>query len=71
MITFNDKRIWYSVIGIVIALLAITKAIDHSGARHTEDALVRALATYGIARALNGVISVAQGTEIAIEPAAF
>ena len=39
------------------------------GARDTTLASFnRALATYAIARSLNGVISVAQGTEIAIQP---
>ena len=56
-----------AVIGIVI--VAFSQAIDGMGSKSTEEALVRALTTFGIARALNGVISVAQGTEVAIEPA--
>ena len=69
MITVKDKRIWLSLAGIAILFLALTKAVDDVSSRYTEDALVRALLTYGVARALNGVISVAQGTEVAIEPA--
>ncbi|MCW8962616.1 MAG: hypothetical protein OQL16_02385 [Gammaproteobacteria bacterium] len=65
----KDHRIWTGLFAIILALLAFTRAIDDLGSQNTEDALVRALATYGVARTLNGVISVAQGTEVAIEPA--
>jgi len=64
----KDRKIWFSLIAFVFVVIAFTQSIDGIGAKRTEDSLVRALATYGIARALNGVISVAQGTEIAIEP---
>lgn len=64
----KDRKIWFSLIAFTFAVIALTQAIDGIGAKRTEDSLVRALATYGMARALNGVISVAQGTEIAIEP---
>ncbi len=50
-------------------MLAFTRVLDVAGYERTEAALQRALTTYAIARALNGVISVAQGTELAIEPA--
>jgi len=42
--------------------------LDVIGEEYTEKGLTRALITYGVARGLNGVISVAQGTEIAVEP---
>ena len=64
-----DRKIWISITAVLLALLAFSGAVDQAGNSRTEDALLRALATYGIARALNGVISVAQGTEVAIEPA--
>ena len=65
----KDRRVWLSLIAVALTVLAFSNALDDAGSKSTEDALVRALATYGIARALNGVISVAQGTEVAIEPA--
>lgn len=49
--------------------IAILPATDHLGQSHIDDAFKRALIGYGIARGLNGVISVAQGTEVAIQPA--
>lgn len=43
--------------------------IDGWSREYTQTALHRALITFGVARGLNGVISVAQGTEVAIQPA--
>lgn len=65
----SRNQIIYMVLSIVLIVLAFTRALDGIGSDRTEQALQRALATYAIARALNGVISVAQGTELAIEPA--
>ena len=65
----SRNQIIYMVLSIVLIVLAFTRALDGIGSDRTEQALQRALATYAIARALNGVISVVQGTELAIEPA--
>lgn len=43
--------------------------LDSSAAQHAEAGLKRALVTFAAARALNAVISVAQGTELAVQPA--
>lgn len=43
--------------------------IDNASSAYTESGLKRTLLTYAVVRGLNGVISVAQGTEVAIEPA--
>ena len=55
-----------------LAALAIALSfsgwVDQQGQSYTEQGLKRALLTYGVARGLNGVISVAQGTEFAFEP---
>jgi hypothetical protein len=55
----------------VLALVAVSvfKPIDHSSESQLDSALTRALIGFGIARTLNGVISVAQGTEFAVQPA--
>jgi hypothetical protein len=60
--------------GLVLALAALLAAawlapLDAAATRQTEAGLKRALATFAAARALNAVISVAQGTEVAVEPA--
>lgn len=50
----------------VFALLPVT---DTLGREHVDASFKRALAAAAIARGLNGVISVAQGTELGIQPA--
>lgn len=42
---------------------------DHQADQALENGLERALVTFALARTLNGVISVAQGTELAMQPA--
>ncbi|MCW9014314.1 MAG: hypothetical protein OQL06_11070 [Gammaproteobacteria bacterium] len=66
------KRIYLnSLITVLVMTLVVlmhTGYVDEIGERYTEQGLKRALITYGVARGLNGVISVAQGTEVAVEP---
>jgi hypothetical protein len=62
------NKVVITVIGITLLALAQLRVLDDAGLTHTEKGLSRALVTYGISRGLNGVISVVQGTEIAIEP---
>lgn len=61
-------KIISSIFAIALVVLSITGWVDEIGESYTEQGLKRALITYGIARGLNGVISVAQGTEVAVEP---
>jgi hypothetical protein len=58
----------YTLIIILVGALAASGVADNVSDEYAEDALKRALATFAVARTLNGVISVAQGTEIALEP---
>ena len=51
---------------LVLALLPVT---DEAGRAHVDEAFRRALVGFALARGLNGVISVAQGTEVAVQPA--
>ena len=57
-----------TAVGLALLLIAQLGALDNAGIEHTEKGLSRALVTYGISRGLNGIISVVQGTEVAIEP---
>ncbi|OED37055.1 hypothetical protein AB833_25065 [Chromatiales bacterium (ex Bugula neritina AB1)] len=62
----------YSVLALLIGLMiavSFLKPIDKSGESQIDSALMRAAIGFGIARTLNGVISVAQGTEVAVQPA--
>lgn len=59
------------LIGAVLfaTVLAILPVTDTLGREHIDASFKRALAVAAIARGLNGVISVAQGTEVGIQPA--
>lgn len=63
------RKLAVSLFAVLLILLAGQGSLDAIGRDYTEAGLKRALITYGIARGLNGVISVAQGTELAFEPA--
>lgn len=65
------RKLILSIAALICAVVAISGVIDEKGEAYTDDAFKRALITFGIARGLNGVISVAQGTEIAVHPAGF
>lgn len=55
----------------IAALLALSlwQPLQTAGSERIDSMFGRALATFATARALNGVISVVQGTEIALQPA--
>ena len=54
---------------VVSIIFNLNQALDISSKQYIDKAFNRALITFGIAKTLNGVISVAQGTEVAIQPA--
>ena len=62
-------KLLLSVLFVGFAALAHTGLLDSKGEHYAEQGLSRALIAFGIARGLNGVISVAQGTEFAVQPA--
>ncbi len=65
---------WISRHALTVALaaailLALQGGVDRLGKGYVDEAFSRALITFGIARGLNAVLSVAQGTEVAVQPA--
>ena len=58
-----------STLFILVIIFNLNQTLDTSSKQYIDKAFNRALITFGIAKTLNGVISVAQGTEIAIQPA--
>ncbi|MDX1571960.1 MAG: hypothetical protein R3200_15870 [Xanthomonadales bacterium] len=58
-----------TVLLVLVAVVATGGWLDRSAAGYYESAFQRALVTFALARAMNGVISVIQGTEVAVEPA--
>ncbi len=62
-------KVAISLVFVILIGAAHTGFVDDVGHRYTESSFKRALITFGVARGLNGVISVAQGTEVALQPA--
>ncbi|MEM7003517.1 MAG: hypothetical protein AAF529_22210, partial [Pseudomonadota bacterium] len=69
--TRNTATLRYTLVGLLIAgLVALSWSghMDTLAEEATSAGFKRALAAAALARGLNGVISVAQGTEVAIQP---
>ena len=66
--TMQTKKALWTVLIILAVAGALTGHIDRVSEQQAEDALTNALVTFAVARTLNGVISAAQGTEVALEP---
>ncbi|MDQ1362704.1 MAG: hypothetical protein QG652_564 [Pseudomonadota bacterium] len=62
------KLLWSALVGVLLAIM-YTGVVDEAARDYTEQGFRRVLATYAVARGLNGVISVVQGTEVSVEPA--
>jgi hypothetical protein len=66
---YSLRKVAWSVAALLAVVIAFTGVVDRSSEAIAADSLKRALVTFAAARALNGAISVAQGTELALEPA--
>ncbi|HEC13124.1 MAG TPA: hypothetical protein ENI80_07720 [Acidiferrobacteraceae bacterium] len=62
-------KILLSILVTALLVLTFSRSIDDLGKRYNDAAFKRAFVTFAIARGLNGLISVAQGTEVALQPA--
>jgi len=65
----SRKRLLLTLAIVLAAILAWLPTADTVSQGHVDNAFKRALIGYALARGLNGVISVAQGTEVALQPA--
>jgi len=65
----NIKILILSLFTVLFLYAAHSGLIDDYAESYTEQGLNRTLLTFAISRSLNGVISVAQGTEVAVSPA--
>ena len=64
------RKNWLTVLlFLAAALISFVPTLDQGAQGHYESAFKRALVTFALARTLNGVISVVQGTELALQPA--
>lgn len=66
--THRTRWLWPVLAAIAVAI-ALSGTVDRISAAEATSALKRALVTFAVARGINGAISVAQGTELALEPA--
>lgn len=64
----QKRKIAWTLITVLAIVLAASGVVDDAAEEYAEDAFRRALVTFAVARTLNGVISLAQGTELALEP---
>ena len=62
------KNLAMSVLIISLLTLGITNTLDNRAQGQLEISFENALTTFAVARGINAVISVVQGTEVAIEP---
>ena len=67
-VTRGKRSFLWTVLTLVAAAAALSGVADDAAEAYAEKAFKRALVTFAVARTLNGVISVAQGTEVALEP---
>ncbi len=64
------RSFWAKIIlASLLTVAAWSPWLDQKAHGYYEQAFTRALVTFGLARALNGVISVIQGTELSLQPA--
>jgi hypothetical protein len=64
----KHRKIAWTLLAVLVTALAASGVADVVSDDYADQALKRALVTFAVARSLNGVISVAQGTEVAVEP---
>ena len=63
-------RLWLILaLTVLIGFAGFGGSLDEQGEAYADRALKRALISYGVARGINGVVSVVQGTEVALQPA--
>ncbi len=62
------RRLLLSLVLVGLAALSWSGKLDSAALNGTDAIFERALTAFAVSRSLNGVISVAQGTEIAIQP---
>lgn len=67
--TITQIKILKSLVLAAALVLAHLPWLGNVAEDYTEQGIKRALVTYAVARSLNGIISVAQGTEVAVSPA--
>ena len=63
------KKTLFSLLLLLFVSLSLSEALDVKSSEQLDTAFKRSLVTFALARGLNGLVSVVQGTEIALTPA--
>lgn len=61
-------KIFISLVLLLVLLISLLFGVDESAMKLQDEALTRSFAAFGLAKALNAVISLLQGTELSITP---
>jgi len=64
-----SRKLLFSLLLVICVFYAWSAQFDRLAKDYTEQGMQRTLITFAVVRGLNGVISVAQGTELAMSPA--
>ncbi len=69
----RSKAVKYATLAVVLLSVALSwlRPISDAADAYVDEGLKRSLISFASARALNGVISVLQGTEVAVRPLGF
>lgn len=67
--TLPLRNAFWTLLAVLAIALSLSGQLDRLGEVEAAAGFKRALVTFALARALNAAISVAQGTELALEPA--
>jgi hypothetical protein len=62
------RRLWLVVVAVVAATMAVEGSLDGGAQSATDRVFRQALLTYAAARSLDAAVSLAEGTELALEP---
>lgn len=68
---YGAQKVGIALLIIVMVVFSWIDPIDAQANQQVESGLKRALVTFATARALNGVVSVVQGTELSAQPFGF
>ena len=63
------KKTVITILLVIFVSLSLSESLDTKSSEQLDNALVRSLSTFALARTLNGLVSMVQGTEINVTPA--
>ncbi len=69
--TYARSRLMIALVALLLAIGTWLPVSQSLALEQSEKGLTRALTSYAVARGLNAVISLAQGTELAVQPLGF